>query len=164
MNPSICVLIDAGTKPGGRSIYHLWKAFELNPSCGGACGEIKAMLGTGWKHLRNPLVATQNFEYKVRTALGKEDLFCSDAKKIYRCQTFWTSLWRVCLVSSASCQVHFLHTDSPLCKLGSPVTQEIQSKARLRNISKAKLCMVPMLDFSTPTCILPRIVSCVLNW
>ncbi|EWC48492.1 chitin synthase C [Drechslerella stenobrocha 248] len=71
LNPSICVLIDAGTKPGGQSIYHLWKAFELNPACGGACGEIKAMLGTGWKHLRNPLVATQNFEYKMSNILDK---------------------------------------------------------------------------------------------
>ncbi|KAF3933182.1 hypothetical protein ABW19_dt0209809 [Dactylella cylindrospora] len=71
LNPNICVLIDAGTKPGGRSIYHLWKAFDLNPACGGACGEIKAMLGTGWKHLRNPLVATQNFEYKMSNILDK---------------------------------------------------------------------------------------------
>ncbi|KAK6329749.1 Chitin synthase, class 1 [Orbilia brochopaga] len=71
LNPSICVLIDAGTKPGGQSIYQLWKAFELNPACGGACGEIKAMLGTGWKHLRNPLVATQNFEYKMSNILDK---------------------------------------------------------------------------------------------
>ncbi|KAF3085705.1 Chitin synthase, class 1 [Orbilia oligospora] len=71
LDPSICVLIDAGTKPGGKSIYHLWRAFELNPECGGACGEIKAMLGAGWKHLRNPLVATQNFEYKMSNILDK---------------------------------------------------------------------------------------------
>lgn len=66
LQPNVCVLIDAGTKPGKDSIYHLWKAFDLNPTCGGACGEIKAMLGPGWKNLLNPLVATQNFEYKVR--------------------------------------------------------------------------------------------------
>ena len=46
LDPNICVLIDAGTKPGGNSIYHLWKAFDLEPMCAGACGEIKAMLGT----------------------------------------------------------------------------------------------------------------------
>ena len=45
LDPNICVLIDAGTKPGGSSIYHLWKAFDLEPMCAGACGEIKAMLG-----------------------------------------------------------------------------------------------------------------------
>ena len=29
LDPNICVLIDAGTKPGKDSIYHLWKAFDL---------------------------------------------------------------------------------------------------------------------------------------
>ncbi|KAJ9156191.1 Chitin synthase 3 [Pleurostoma richardsiae] len=71
LDPNICVLIDAGTKPGGNSIYHLWKAFDLEPMCAGACGEIKAMLGTGGKNLINPLVAAQNFEYKMSNILDK---------------------------------------------------------------------------------------------
>ena len=70
LDPNICVLIDAGTKPGKDSIYHLWKAFDLNPMCGGACGEIKVMLSGGRK-LINPLVATQNFEYKMSNILDK---------------------------------------------------------------------------------------------
>lgn len=71
LDPNICVLLDAGTKPGGNSIYHLWKAFDLEPMCAGACGEIKAMLGTGGRHLINPLVAAQNFEYKMSNILDK---------------------------------------------------------------------------------------------
>ena len=70
LNPNICVLIDAGTKPGKDSIYHLWKAFDIEPTCGGACGEIKAMLSSG-KKLINPLIATQNFEYKMSNILDK---------------------------------------------------------------------------------------------
>ncbi|KAI4147059.1 MAG: hypothetical protein L6R39_003259 [Caloplaca ligustica] len=70
LDPNICVLIDAGTKPGKDSIYHLWKAFDLEPMCAGACGEIKVMLSAG-KKLINPLVAAQNFEYKMSNILDK---------------------------------------------------------------------------------------------
>lgn len=68
LDPNICVLLDAGTKPGRNSIYLLWKKFEREPSCAGACGEIKALLG---KSLFNPLVAAQNFEYKISNILDK---------------------------------------------------------------------------------------------
>lgn len=70
LDPNICVLLDAGTKPGRDSIYHLWKAFDVEPMCGGACGEIKVMLSHG-KKLWNPLVAGQNFEYKLSNILDK---------------------------------------------------------------------------------------------
>lgn len=70
LEPNICVLIDAGTKPGRDSIYQLWRAFDLNPMCAGACGEIKVMLGGG-KKLTSPLVAAQNFEYKMSNILDK---------------------------------------------------------------------------------------------
>lgn len=70
LDPNICVLIDAGTQPGKHSIYDLWKAFDREPMCAGACGEIKALLSHG-KALINPLVAAQNFEYKMSNILDK---------------------------------------------------------------------------------------------
>lgn len=70
LDPKICVLLDAGTKPGKDSIYQLWKAFDLEPMCAGACGEIKVMTGGG-KKLLSPLVAAQNFEYKMSNILDK---------------------------------------------------------------------------------------------
>ncbi|GBB96459.1 hypothetical protein RclHR1_02760012 [Rhizophagus clarus] len=71
LNPNVCVLLDVGTKPSHTSIYHLWKAFDREPNIGGACGEIKAELGKGWKNLLNPMVASQNFEYKMSNILDK---------------------------------------------------------------------------------------------
>jgi cellulose synthase/poly-beta-1,6-N-acetylglucosamine synthase-like glycosyltransferase len=63
------VLIDAGTKPGHKSIYYLWEAFYNDAHLGGCCGEIHAMIEGGRK-LLNPLVAAQNFEYKMSNILG----------------------------------------------------------------------------------------------
>ncbi|KAG0144693.1 hypothetical protein CROQUDRAFT_659643 [Cronartium quercuum f. sp. fusiforme G11] len=71
LQPNVCVLIDVGTKPGPRSLYHLWKCMDLNSNVGGACGEICAMKGKGWLGLFNPLVAAQNFEYKMSNILDK---------------------------------------------------------------------------------------------
>lgn len=70
LNPNVIVLLDAGTMPGKDSIYELWKEFK-DPQVGGACGEIKADLGRGFTKLLNPLVASQNFEYKMSNILDK---------------------------------------------------------------------------------------------
>jgi chitin synthase len=70
LKPEICVLIDAGTKPGHKSIYYLWEAFYNDPHLGGCCGEIHAMI-QGGKKLLNFLVAAQNFEYKMSNILDK---------------------------------------------------------------------------------------------
>ncbi|KAI8801342.1 chitin synthase-domain-containing protein [Cladochytrium replicatum] len=71
LQPEVCMLVDVGTRPSKSSILELYRAFDRNPRIGGACGEIKVDLGYGWRHLLNPLVAAQNFEYKMSNILDK---------------------------------------------------------------------------------------------
>lgn len=70
LEPRVVVLLDCGTQPSGRSLYHLWKEFDRDPQVAGACGEIKASLKKR-QILTNPLVYAQNFEYKISNILDK---------------------------------------------------------------------------------------------
>ncbi|KAG5653681.1 hypothetical protein H0H81_011433 [Sphagnurus paluster] len=71
LKPHICILLDVGTMPGPTSLFSLWNAFDINEHVGGACGEIVASKGKYGEDLINPLVAAQNFEYKMSNILDK---------------------------------------------------------------------------------------------
>lgn len=71
LDPNVIVLLDVGTKPDSHAVYNLWKAFDKDSNVAGAAGEITAMKGKGWLNLLNPLVASQNFEYKMSNILDK---------------------------------------------------------------------------------------------
>ena len=69
LQPNVCVLLDVGTMPGPTSIYHLWKAFDINSSVGGACGEIVALKGKYGLNLINPLGMFVDQLYLISTIL-----------------------------------------------------------------------------------------------
>eukprot|EP00158_Paraphelidium_tribonemae_P007046 Partr_v1_DN28088_c0_g1_i2_m57371 putative monooxygenase len=75
LNPYVCVLIDVGTRPKtADAIYHLWKAFDRDLNVAGAAGEICVMLGknyTACSNIMHPMIASQNFEYKMSNILDK---------------------------------------------------------------------------------------------
>ncbi|PPQ94215.1 hypothetical protein CVT25_006878, partial [Psilocybe cyanescens] len=55
LQPEVCVLIGAATKPSHKSIFYFWEAFYNDPNLGGCCGEIHDMI-KGGKKLLDPLV------------------------------------------------------------------------------------------------------------
>lgn len=46
LEPEVIIMIDAGTKPAARSLFHLWSAFFNDKHLGGACGACEIPLHT----------------------------------------------------------------------------------------------------------------------
>lgn len=70
LKPRVVMLLDCGTKPSKDAFFYLWRSFR-DKDVAGACGEMRAALGPGKRLLGNPLVAAQNFEYKISNILDK---------------------------------------------------------------------------------------------
>jgi chitin synthase len=65
------VTLDVGAIPKADSILQLWRAFYNNRRLGGACGAVDVLTGPCGRKLLNPLVAAQNFEYKISNMLDE---------------------------------------------------------------------------------------------
>ncbi|KAH7148157.1 chitin synthase-domain-containing protein [Fusarium sp. MPI-SDFR-AT-0072] len=71
LDPNITVHLDVGTKLGKQALFKLWKEFDIEPMLAAACGEITCSMNGNWLNLLNPIVAAQNFEYKVGFQLDR---------------------------------------------------------------------------------------------
>ena len=143
--------------PGPGSIYHLWKAFDINSNIGGACGEIVALKGKYGEKLWNPLgpspvqlganssffdlvldnaVAAQNFEYKMSNILDKPLYVLSDLLNSHLSHTFAAE--NRCLATSLYSPELSAHIGISRCRM------TLVARARCRNISSVKLwCVHP---------------------
>lgn len=73
LNPEVVFNIDTGTYLGKNSLFRLSRAFKNDEDLAAACGAVQADTSEWWRTLNilNPLVATQNFEYKLAIQLER---------------------------------------------------------------------------------------------
>jgi chitin synthase len=71
LNPEFVIHVDVGTKLHRKSLLDFWEEFYKDKDLGAITGELCCMYAKNWKALLNPLVAAQNFEYKVAFQLDR---------------------------------------------------------------------------------------------
>jgi len=71
VDPKLCVFLDISTEPGPTSIYHLWKAFNQHPTCGGVSAFTRVLQGQSQNVITDPVLAAQNFEYRTWNTLDR---------------------------------------------------------------------------------------------
>eukprot|EP00475_Leptophrys_vorax_P036489 TRINITY_DN6177_c0_g2_i1.p1 TRINITY_DN6177_c0_g2~~TRINITY_DN6177_c0_g2_i1.p1 ORF type:complete len:728 (+),score=176.49 TRINITY_DN6177_c0_g2_i1:101-2284(+) len=68
IKPEYCFLLDVGTCPKEKSFYYMFRAMEKNARIAGVAGEITTI--HQW-NLTNPLIAAQQFEYKMSSIFDR---------------------------------------------------------------------------------------------
>jgi hypothetical protein len=84
----------------------------MNSNVGGACGEIVAMKGKYWLGLVNPLIAAQNFEYKISSTFYSLACMHENRQLMHAPQISSTSRSRACSATSRFCLAPFRHVSA----------------------------------------------------
>lgn len=65
LQPDNCLMLDIGTKADEYAIAKLYKYMQIEPNCGGTCGEIEVDLTEYKSFSRYAIRAMQYYEYKL---------------------------------------------------------------------------------------------------